>query len=346
MDTFITALAVCDEKQYGSFQDAPGKAFVEEDKRPETIFSFNKDCAPSDAAVSSVAALRSELKKTSDFAPDLVISCTQTPDTNNPGLVSRLLHKLDLRGLPGLELKQLSVAPQYAIDFASKLLDTGEAEQVLIVATEFLSRYFSGFQGDLDVINDGQKFAAANFGDGSGALLLSSETEAKGPLYKVLGSRQKSFGHAISGIHIPLPAANQFPMRIAPDDIKAGRHLPELKAEPLWESLEKEMPLFWESVCSDFSISLDQLRAIVFHQPFGGLSIKLAELLSLDHNLFIDVFSSHGFTGAAGPILALSQLSKSGCSQGKELKSSDKLLLLSVGSGPAMAATILEVHKR
>lgn len=73
---------------------------------------------------------------------DYVISCTQTPDYNNPGLVSCLLSELKLSGIPGLELKQFVTAPLYAIDLASKLIRSARASCVLITCVDLFRRYY------------------------------------------------------------------------------------------------------------------------------------------------------------------------------------------------------------
>src|SRR5689334_6198115 len=84
---------------------------------PKNLVKSDDSIAPSDAGAEAAKLALSKANLTIGDV-DLLISCTNTPDFNNPGLANLILHKLGAKEVPGLEIRQSSTGVLYALDIA------------------------------------------------------------------------------------------------------------------------------------------------------------------------------------------------------------------------------------
>ena len=322
------------EERLGSFQER-----IDRSGNSRSIFCFSESIGPSDAAAQACRAAL-ELNQTSVADIDWVLSASQTPDFNNPGLVSLLLHKLGLTGTPGLEIRQVGVGSLYAIDAAVQLIRSGEARTVLVSCTDFLSRFF----GDVDDpkrLGDAAHEAFVTFGDASVAFVVQAEEavhSGAGVSFRCEAARLEKYSGMQADFGCRLPAALQFPLRCTKEDVLEGRHYPELNAAALFEKLAPRLTEEIGGFLGDQRIALDSIRRIVLHQIIPGLSNALSDRLSCDHDRFLDVFLQRGFNGAAGIPRALLEASERG-----ELTSGDRALLVGATSEASFGLTLVQV---
>lgn len=296
--------------------------------RAGPIFKFSDAVSPSDAAVSACRRCLA----LADVKPeriDFVISCTQTPDFNNPGLVSSLLHKLGGLSCPGIELRQMSSAPLYALDLAEKLIRSKQARQILVSCTDLLSRYFAGYEKHHD-LSDEVRAAWEICADGAAAFLVvdqevSQYRQNSDSFFIYKGG---SVGGADTGREVfccKLPAAAQFPMRITADDVRAGRHFPQLSVAHFRSELAQvRLPFRFEGA-----------TCAVTHEVFAGMSEDICRKLGVSNLNFYDVFPKRGHVGAAGVPLALAALPR--------MRKGDVVMLAVVGAGISWGSAMLEV---
>lgn len=313
------------EDSLGDFVSVQGSG---SDGRNAQIFKFHDAVSPSDAALSACRRTLSMVDvKPSEI--DFVISCTQTPDFNNPGLVSSLLHKLGGLSCPGIELRQMSLGPLYALDLAQKLIHTRQARQVLVSCTDFLSRYFAGFENYSKVSPQACE-AWEVFADGSAAFLVVDEEDSpyrqnSDSFYIYKGGRLGDVAAGREAFWCKLPAARQFPLRITADDVRAGRHFPELSRREFASVMARaRMPFHFDgAVCA------------VTHQLFAGMTELICQQLGVSKLNFYDVFPKRGHTGAAGLPLALASLPR--------FRRGDVVTLAALGAGVSWGTAMLEV---
>lgn len=292
-----------------------------------TGFRFNYDVTPSQAAfcASSAALVATGLAA---GQIDFVISCTQTPDFNNPGLVSGLLHKLGQVGLPGLEIKQSSAGSLYAIDFGVKLIESNQATKVLVCCTEFLSRYFPADFDSFLNLPAGAKACHALFADGAAAFMLLSELPRGGELknsYRVISSRALSLGAKQASLYCALPSSCQFPQRIKVEDVQSGRHFPRFDSELFDAELQE---IFSAPELAELAAELKGARSVISHQIKAGQNDSIANACQLRAEKFYDIFDRHRHLASAGLPQALA------CwQQTNTLMVGEQLALLAVGAG-------------
>jgi len=249
---------------------------------------------------------------------DCVISCTNTPDFNNPGLVSCLLHRLGRTGIPGLELKNLAIGPLQGVDLACRLVGLGRAGCVLVTGVDLLARFFTPVPGAGEPAAE-SRAAQSMCGDGALALLVSAKHRG-GAAWRWGGMSVELIADSLELFWCPLPAANHFPLRLSAADLLAGRHLPRLRTEALRHLLAAHLPSFLEV----FEAGAGEGAELVTHAPVSLTGI-------LPGRPAVDVREDLGFIGAAGVLAGLARV-----------PTAPRVTLLAVSAGVQVACARME----
>ena len=277
--------------------------------------------SPSGVAAELAAELLTE-HKLNPSAIDFVISCTATPDVNNPGLVSFLLHRLGIKGIPGLEIKLLSAGPIYALDLAAKMIDLGRASVVLVTGVDFLSRYFNASNAQTTDAIAAQKYC----GSGAAVCLLTKKHKSG---WQISRSRVGTFAGGTTGFRCNLPASSRVPHRICKEDLEHGLQLPELSIDGIKQNIGRFAGKFTPP--QDL---IKQLDLLLIHQNYPGMAEDLLTAWGVPNLKYADVFDQQGYAGAAGVIAALAQLQPPGLPR--------KVLLSAAESGVNYGYTLWE----
>lgn len=334
---FITGFATCEEASLGRFVDPPVPADDRRPLFPESHFRFHDSVTPSDAAASSSAnSLNCSGISIADI--DFAIACTNTPDTDNPSLVARLLHKLSRSGVPGMEIRQLGVGPILAIDTATRAIAAGNATCVLVCGVELLSRYFDEKprRGTVGV-------ARGVCGDGVGSFLVIHESVLervgqKDFVFEHLLATSATLGIAPDLFSIPLPSSGRFPVRLTADDVKNGDHLPRINVESLFAHTMHYLPEAVARTAGMVGVELDRLGACASHQIVQGSNAAFCSMSELPPQNVLDCFETHGFIGAAGIPLTLALMHPSFLPGMQEVVG-----LISFSTGPSWGVSFMRM---
>ena len=248
--------------------------------------------APSDVALSAALQCLEQNSILPDQV-DFVISCSATPDFNNPGLVSCLLAKLGAPEIGGLELKNLGAAPAYALDLAAAMVRSGQASMVLVSCVDLLARYFAAFDG---VMGPGALNARSLWGDGGAACLVSAQPFKHSTAMTIGRSAFMACAPEMPALRCDRPSACAFPSRLTVDDFQAGRHLPVVELQELRAELRNG--------AAQLKLKLTEFapRQLVSN----GLIPGMLESLGADCECH-DCFERYGYCGSAGPLIALGE---------------------------------------
>lgn len=305
-------------------------------------FSHTKqisDSSPSDIAA---AVIKDCLEKTNLKIDDidLLVSCSHTPDLNNPSLANSILAKLERYNIPGIELRQSTNAIVAALEFAISYITTGNAKCIVICATELLSRFFNGLQKEA-IANLEIKRAKEACGDGCAAFLVLSKDFAKSknislPLMKGTALRHRAKENDIGAFWISHPSSSQFPLRLSRDDVVQGRHAPHLSVESFKLTAQDFLVSEFQEFLKEKKIETSSIKTII-HSSLPTVFKKFIPLLSLASEADVyDVADRFSFVGAAGLAIGLSEvISKSKGNIGRTL-------LLGLSSGPSLGFAILD----
>lgn len=105
---------------------------------------------------------------------DLIIMATSTPDYPFPATVLFVQEQLNLRDCCVMELRAGCGGMAQAFTIASNMLITGTAHNALLIGSDLISPYITLFHHRLDEISKDYLVSLAMFGDGAGAVVLSS----------------------------------------------------------------------------------------------------------------------------------------------------------------------------
>lgn len=260
---------------------------------------------------------------------DFVISATQTPDFNNPGLVSLLLAELGL-SVGGLEIKQGIHGGNIALGLARSYIQSGMAKKVLVTATDILSRHFVGCSAPR---NEPQRAAENFFADGAVACVVMPESAEGSSESSTLAVRQVSSlarGQYHKDCYTLLPSASQFPVRLSRTDVEQGRHFPVVDAASLLEHSSSVHE--FESFLAQCSLSTSQISNLCTHKIVPQqINRVVAQVCDCGGKTF-DCFESTGYIGAAGTLTSLARSSQLGV----------RTILACAGAGPSWSFAYLE----
>ena len=126
----------------------------------------------------AVAATRTALSSAGISAEqlDLIVCATLTPDTPIPATAVWVQRKLGI-GAPAFDVNAACAGFSYALSTGAAFIESGQAETVLVIGAEVLSR----------VMDYRDRTTCVLFGDGAGALVLRP-SQSPGVLGSVLGA--------------------------------------------------------------------------------------------------------------------------------------------------------------
>ncbi|MEM7431579.1 MAG: beta-ketoacyl-ACP synthase III [Pseudomonadota bacterium] len=99
---------------------------------------------------------------------DLIVVGTTTPDQVFPSTACIVQQKLDIHGCGAFDVQAVCSGFVYALDVATRAIQTGGATHALVIGSETLSR----------ITNWNDRSTAVLFGDGAGAVVLQASEEA------------------------------------------------------------------------------------------------------------------------------------------------------------------------
>lgn len=248
---------------------------------------------------------------------DLVIVATVSPDALTPATACVLAKKLKLKNPMAFDLSAGCSGFVYALTVAKQFIQTAQANKVLVVGVELLSK----------LTNWGDRSTCVLFGDGAGACILSACAE-NGILNTYMGSD----GDVAQFLHIPgPPLKNPFyhpgaalPMEITMD----GPEIFKFATRIIKKSIQE--------ILKDTNITLDMLKYIVPHQANRRIIEYVADKFHIDSHKFYVNLDEYGNTSAASIPIALDEMNEK-----KMLAPEDKILLLGFGGGLTWGAVLL-----
>jgi 3-oxoacyl-[acyl-carrier-protein] synthase III len=240
--------------------------------------------------------------KASDI--DLVLVATMTPDELTPNTAPLVADALGLR-VGAVDVGAACTGWLSALSMAAGQIETGRSERALVIGAETLSR----------ITNPDDKRTASLFGDGAGAVVLSSEGD--GAIGPVLLASDGSMGETIIANHED---------RLL---IMDGHTTFNMAVKVLVESTHQAL--------DSAGVALDDIDLFIYHQANGRIIKAVSERLELPLERVADYVGETGNTSAASIPVTLSLLREDG-----RLRSGQRLLLSAVGAGFTWGAGVVD----
>ena len=224
---------------------------------------------------------------------DLLLLATVTPDHEFPGSACFLQAKMDIPGIPAIDVRQQCGGFIYALSMADQYIRTGTYKNVLVVCSELHSRC-------LDLTPRGRNLSV-NFGDGAGAIVLKAAdiTDPENQPH-VISTKIHSDGSQAKELWCPGPGtALKRKERVTMEMLEEGVQYPQMNGRAVFSRAVRTMSeSLLESLTSNGK-ELKDLNLAFFHQANKRISEAIGKTMSLSDDLIHSTVEDIGNTTSA-----------------------------------------------
>ena len=251
---------------------------------------------------------------------DMVLVGTVSADMLFPSAACVVQNNLGASKAAASDLSAACTGFLYGLHLADGLIQSGKAENILLVGGEILSRYVDWTDRSTCVL----------FGDGAGAAVLRATRGDHG----VLGSSMKSNGNY--GDFICMPGGGS--SRPANDPKSIDERLPfiKMKGNETFKIAVRAMADVSEEVLEEQGFTHDDIQLFIPHQANERIIDAVGKQLKIDPKKVYKNIEHYGNTSAASIPIALDECARSG-----RVKSGDLVLMTAFGAGLTWGAVLM-----
>lgn len=262
---------------------------------------------------------------------DMLILATLSPDHEFPGTACFLQAKLDVPGIPALDVRQQCTGFLYGLSIADQFIRTGMSKKILLVGAEVHSK-------GLDKTTRGRDVAVL-FGDGAGAVVLGAgEETGTGNLSapRILSTHLHADGRYAKELWTAEPSMDHPGDRITMERMTNSSFFPQMNGKSVFMHAVKRMPeVLLESLKAN-GLRLSDVDLFVFHQANLRINEMIAKQLEIPEAKVFNTIDQFGNTTAATIPIGLDEAVKKGI-----LKPGMLVASAAFGSGFTWASTVI-----
>ncbi|HYX19862.1 MAG TPA: beta-ketoacyl-ACP synthase III [Thermoanaerobaculia bacterium] len=251
---------------------------------------------------------------------DMILVGTISGDMPFPATSCLVQRNLGATRAAASDVSAACVGFLYALHLADGLIQSGKAQNVLVIGGEILSRYVDWTDRNTCVL----------FGDGAGAVLLQATRGDHG----ILGSIMKANGAYHDFICMPGGGSD----RPANDPKSIEERLPyiKMKGNETFKVAVKAMADVTQELLSEQGFTHEQIDHFIPHQANVRIIDVVSEKLKIDPRKVYKNIERFGNTSAASIPLALDELVREG-----RVKDGDMVLMTAFGAGLVWGSVLL-----
>ncbi len=234
---------------------------------------------------------------------DLILVATSTPDYAMPSTACLVQQELEADNACAFDLNSACAGFAVAMDVAVRYLQSG-MNNILVIGVDLGSR----------IVDMQDRGTCVFFGDGAGALVLSSQ----GP-GKVLASQTASAGNA------------------EPLQVPVGGKM-SMDGRAIWNFATDIIPKTILELCNAAQISVDQLDLVIPHQANRNILEHAAETLGMQPKQFAINIQKYGNTMAASVPIALHEAFENG-----KAVAGTRMAIVGFGAGLTWGGTLFQL---
>jgi len=240
---------------------------------------------------------------------DLVICATVTPDHPFPATANIIADKLDIRDAHGFDINGACSGFLYALDTASRFIESGGKKKVIVVGAEKMS----------SIVDYTDRTTCVLFGDGAAAVLLEPTEEEIGIRDRILKS--DGFGR----VHLHMKAGGSvYPS--SHETIDKKMHYVYQEGQPVFKNAVSKMADVSVEIMERNNMTHEDIAWLVPHQANLRIIGATAERMNLPKEKVMINIERYGNTTSATIPLCLWEWEK-------QLKKGDNIVLAAFGAG-------------
>ncbi len=248
---------------------------------------------------------------------DLIITATCSPDTLFPSVSCIIQDQLGAINAAAFDVSAACSGFNYALATANNYIATGSYENILVVGVDTLAKY----------VDWADRGTCILFGDGAGAVVLTSAKEGEGILSNYLyaeGSGRNFLVMPGGGGRNPKPK-NEKERCISMDGKEVFKFAVRALENSLLKAVEKS------------KLKLEDINLIIPHQANIRIIEHVEKKLKIPREKFFVNLQKYGNTSSASIPIALDEAYRSG-----RIKKNDIIAIIGFGAGLTSGANIIK----
>lgn len=248
---------------------------------------------------------------------DLVIVATVTPENTFPAASNVIQAQLGIGNVMAFDLNAACSGFVYAVDVATKMMQTGSFRNALIVGSETLTKYVDWTDRNTCVL----------FGDGAGAVVIG---DGEGEIIDAISHSKGDLDNYLYGGGVPLRPLD------SREDAKVG--FIEMNGREVFKFATKTVPSAIEELLEKNGYELEDIDMFVCHQANERIIESSAKKLGVSMDkMFVDI-SEYGNTSAASVPIALDDAMKQNV-----IKKGDLIVIVAFGGGFTWSSSLIRL---
>ena len=249
---------------------------------------------------------------------DLLVVATLTADRPLPSAAVIVQRKLGL-ACPAFDINAACAGFSYATTVATSMIESGAAENAVVIGAEILSR----------LLNLADRSTCVLFGDGAGAAVLVPSAEPG-----VLASTLSADGGQAELLTVPAGGAAR---RLPPAGIASGEDkIHMVSGREVFRRAVTDMSAACRSLMDKAGVTPDDIDVLIPHQANARIVTAVGQRLGIPPERSVLDMATVGNTSAASIPIALDRAVRAG-----RVKPGDLVLMASFGAGLAWGATLV-----
>ncbi|MFC1888129.1 beta-ketoacyl-ACP synthase III [Candidatus Cloacimonadota bacterium] len=282
----------------------------------------SKDQAASDLAYeASLKALESANMKAKEL--DMIIIATISNDHAFPSTACIVQDKLGVKHFPAFDISAGCTGWIYAANIAKQYIETGVAENILVVGVEILSK----------ITNWKDRNTCVLFGDGAGATIISRADASD--IARFIDAYISADG---SNKDLLVQEAGGSRMPASQESVKNNLHTVQMQGNKVFKLAVRSMYSACEKVLKRNHLDVKSIDWLITHQANMRIIEALGKKLNVDPEKVIVNIEKYANTSAATIPIALDESIRSG-----KIRRGDLVLLASFGAGLTSGSLLLRV---
>lgn len=261
---------------------------------------------------------------------DYLLFCTQSPDYFLPATACIMQDRLAIRKTAGaLDFNQGCSGYIYGLGLAKGLIETGQAQNVLLITAETYSKH----------IHPGDKSVRTLFGDAAAATLVQARSENMtniGPfIYGTDGSGAKNLIVPTGGMRCRRTEASAQVNEDENNNLRSQDNL-YMNGSEIFTFTLNTIPKLLNNMLDRSEKKIEDIDLFIFHQANKFMLDHLRKKTKIPEEKFYMSFANYGNTVSSTIPIAL----KDALTEGK-INSNDLVMLVGFGVGYSWGATMV-----